>query len=123
MEDAVADGVGQGGVGEVVVPLGGRELAGDDGRAGAVAILEDLEQVAALRVLDGGEAPVVDDEDVEAGELAEEADAGAVGAGQGELMEEAGGTAVAGAIALAAGLMGQGTPDEEIGRASCRERV
>ena len=61
MEQTIADGIGQGGVGQVVVPLGGRELARDDGRAGAVAILEDLEEIATLRVLHGGEAPVVDD--------------------------------------------------------------
>ena len=96
------------------MPLGGRELAGDDGRAGAVAVLEDLEEVAALRVLDRGEAPVVDDQDVEAGELAEQADVGAVGAGQGELVKEAGGAAVDGAIALAAGLMGEGTGEEAL---------
>jgi hypothetical protein len=29
MEQAIADGVGQGRVGDVVVPLAGRELAGD----------------------------------------------------------------------------------------------
>jgi len=114
VKEAVADGVGQSGVGEVVMPLGWRELAGDDGRAGAIAILEDLEEVAALLILDRGEAPVVDHEDVDAGELAEEADVGAIGAGQGELVEEARGAAVAGAIALAARLMCQGTRDEAL---------
>ena len=74
MEQPIADGVGQGGVGEVGVPRGGWELAEDDGRAGGVAILEDLEQVAALLILDRREAPVVDQKDVEAGELAEQAD-------------------------------------------------
>ena len=54
VEDAIADRVGQGGVGEVVVPLGRRQLAGDDRRAIAVAVLEDLEQVATLRIRDGG---------------------------------------------------------------------
>jgi hypothetical protein len=70
VQDAVADGIGQGSIGEVLMPQGRRELAGDDGRAGPVAVLEDLEQVAALLILGGGEAPVVDDQDVEAGELA-----------------------------------------------------
>jgi hypothetical protein len=68
VEDAVADGVGQGGGGEVVVPLGRRQLARDDSRAVAIAILEDLEQVPSLLVGDGREAPVVDQEDVDAGE-------------------------------------------------------
>jgi hypothetical protein len=50
VEDAVADRVGQGGVGEVVVPLARWQLAGDDGRAVTVAVLEDLQQVPALLV-------------------------------------------------------------------------
>ena len=61
MQEAVADGVGDGRLAEVVVPLGGRELARDDGRAGAVAVLQDFQEVAALLVLDRGEAPVIDD--------------------------------------------------------------
>ena len=67
------------------------------------------EQVAALLILYRREATVVDQENVEAGELAEQAEVGAIGAGQGELVEEAGGAAMAGAIAFAARLMGQGT--------------
>lgn len=51
VEDAVADGVGYGGVADVVVPLGSRDLAGEDGGAGAVAVLDDLEEVATLLVL------------------------------------------------------------------------
>lgn len=76
MHEPVADRVGQGRIAQVVVPLGGRELARDDRGADAVAVLEDLEEVAALRVLHGGKAPVVDKEDVEAGELGEQADVG-----------------------------------------------
>jgi hypothetical protein len=60
VEKAIADGVGQRGLAEVVVPLGGGELAGDDRRAAAVAVFEDLEQVSALLILDGGEAPIVE---------------------------------------------------------------
>jgi hypothetical protein len=40
VKNAVADGIGRGGVGEVVVPVLGVELAGDDGRASAMAVLE-----------------------------------------------------------------------------------
>ena len=71
VQEPVADRIGQGRVAEVVVPLGRRQLAGDDGRAGAVAVLQDLEEIATLRVLDRSEAPVIDDEDVEAGQLGE----------------------------------------------------
>ena len=101
VQEPVADRVGQGRIGQVVMPLVGRQLAGDDGRAGAVAILEDLEQIAALGVLDGREPPVVDDEDIDAGQLGEQADVGAVGPGQGAGVEESGEAPVLGAVAPA----------------------
>ena len=44
------------GVADVVVPLGGRDLAGEDGGAVSVAVLGDLEEVAPLLVLGRGEA-------------------------------------------------------------------
>ena len=88
------------------MPLRGWELAGEDGGARAVAVLEDLEEVTTFLILHRGEPPVVDQEDVEAGKLGEQADVGAVGAGEGELVVEAGGAAVAGTEAPAAGLMG-----------------
>ena len=44
MDDAVADGVGEGGIREVVVPVVRRELARDDRRACSVAVLEKLER-------------------------------------------------------------------------------
>ena len=92
------------------MPLRGWELAGEDGGARAVAVLEDLEEVTTFLILHRGEAPVVDQEDVEAGKLGEQADVGAVGAGEGELVVEAGGAAVAGTEAPAAGLMGPARP-------------
>jgi hypothetical protein len=49
----VEDGVGQGGIADEVVPLLDRQLAGDDGGALAVAVLEDLEQVAPLLGVSG----------------------------------------------------------------------
>lgn len=55
MEDAVADGVGEGGIAQVGVPVGEGELASEDGRAQLVAILEQLEEIGALRVGDRGQ--------------------------------------------------------------------
>src|SRR5262249_32728476 len=94
------------------MPLGGRQLTCDDGGASAIAILEDLEEVPPFLILERGEAPIVEDEDVGARELSEHAEVGAVGAGQREVVKEPGDAAVGGAIALTAGLMGQRTGDE-----------
>jgi hypothetical protein len=99
VEEPVAVGVGQGRVRHVVVPPLRRELARDDDRAGAGAILEDFEDVAALGVLQGAEGPIVQHQHVDTGELAEEAAVGAVGPGEGTGVVEAGGPPVAHPIA------------------------
>ncbi len=112
VEEPVADGVAEGGLADVVVSLGRRQLVRDDGRAAAVAVLEDLQQVTPLLVLHGGQAPVIEDQHVHAGELAQEAAVGAIRSCQPEVVEEARGAAIVGAIALAAGLLGEGTGDE-----------
>lgn len=59
MQEAVTDGIGERGLADEVVVLGRGQLAGDDGRTGAIAILEDLEQVTPLMVLEWGQGKVV----------------------------------------------------------------
>ena len=68
MDQAVEDGVGVGGVADQRVPLIDGELAGDDGGAVAVAILKDLQEVVASRGIERLEAPVVEDETIDAAE-------------------------------------------------------
>ena len=53
VQDAVEDSVGDGGIAEVLVPLGVRELAGDDGRPVRVAIFDDLEEVVTVSLQRG----------------------------------------------------------------------
>jgi len=60
VEEPIADGVGQGRVRHVVVPPFRRQLAGDDGRAGAGAILEDLQDVAPLGLLQRRQGPIIE---------------------------------------------------------------
>ena len=50
-----------------------RELAGDDGGAAAVAFLEDLQQVVTGRGIERLEAPVVEDQQIDAAEAAQQA--------------------------------------------------
>ena len=71
------------------MPALARQLAGDDRRARAVAVLEDLEQVVALPVGERAEAPVVEDEDVDAGEAREQRRVAAVRVRERELVKEA----------------------------------
>jgi hypothetical protein len=88
VDEAVADGIGDARIADMVVPLLDGELAGDDGRARGGAIVEDLVEVAPFGVVDLDESPVVEDEDVDAGDLGEETPVGSVGASEGELVEE-----------------------------------
>ena len=48
VHEAVEDGVGQGRLADQLVPAVHRHLAGDQGRPAAIALLHDLQQVAAL---------------------------------------------------------------------------
>jgi hypothetical protein len=87
------------------MPLGDGQLAGPDGGAGAVPVVEEFEEVPAILGRQRVEPPVVDEQDVDTGELGEQAEVGAIGPGEGELVEEAGGALVEGAEALARGLL------------------
>jgi hypothetical protein len=66
VKEAVADRVGDARVVKVLVSLGRQKLAGDDGGAGAAAIVDNFEQIISLGVAERGETEVVDDEHVEA---------------------------------------------------------
>ena len=72
VDEPVEDGVGEGGLADDLVPGPHRELAGDDGGAAAVALLDDLHQVATLGSGQALGAPVVQDQQVDAGDLAEQ---------------------------------------------------
>ena len=71
-------------------------------------------------ILHGGEAPVVDDEDVGASEASEELRIGAVCARQRQLVGEPGGPPIDGAVPLAARLLreraGAGEPRAFLGK-------
>ena len=72
VDQAVEDGVGVSRVADQCVPLVDRELAGDDGGAAAVAVLEDLQEVVAGGGVERLETPVVEDEEIDAAERAQQ---------------------------------------------------
>jgi hypothetical protein len=84
--------------------------------AGVVSVVEDLEHIAALLITDRREAPIVEDEDVDVGQLGEQPDVAPVGVGEPEGMKETGEPPVAGTMAVPAGLMGQRAGEEAICR-------
>jgi hypothetical protein len=66
------------------------DLAGENGRAAAVAFFEDLVEVSAGASVEGVETPIVEDEELGAVEAAHDAGVSAVAARQGEIGEQLG---------------------------------
>ena len=62
VDETVKNGVGDGGIGDDLVPVIDRDLAGDDGRAALMAVVDDLEEIATLVGGERSESPVVEDE-------------------------------------------------------------
>ena len=112
VQDAVANRVGQRRISDVLMPVLRRELTGDDRRPGVVPVVENLEHIAALLIAEGRQAPVIEDEDVDARQLGEQPDVGAVGMRESERVKEPGEPPVAGPVAVPAGLVGQRAGEE-----------
>lgn len=108
MYEPVEDGVSDGGIADPFVPGVDGVLAGDEGGAAPLAVVEDLEEEAVLVGLEGRQSPIVDEEQVDAGQFFQQPGEAAVGLGQVELTEELGHVAVEGSEALSTGLVGQG---------------
>jgi len=91
-------------------------LRGNEGGASVVAVFGDFEEVASLFVRQGRRPPVVQDEEVGAGQGAQEFVVASVASGDGEVLEEAGEAEVQAAVALAAGLRRTREASSMIGR-------
>ena len=107
VDEAIEDGVGVGRIADQLVPFVDRDLAGDDGRAAAVAFFEDFEQVVAGGGVERLEAPVVEDEELHAAEGAQDAGIATVAAGEREIGEQLGDALVEDGAVVAAGLVAE----------------
>jgi len=67
VNQAIEDGVGEGRIADHVVPVIDGHLARDDGGSLLIAILDDLQEIAALLVAELLRPPVVEDEQVGSG--------------------------------------------------------
>ena len=102
-EEPIADRVGGGGIADLIVPKLDGDLAGDDRRPLPPAILQDLVEIAAGVSVERGHPPVVEDQDIRAGESGEGAGVRAVGTCKREFIEQSRDSAVESAEALADG--------------------
>src|SRR5271157_5698183 len=90
VDDAVEDGVGERWDADQIVPAVHGNLAGDDERAFVVAILDDFEQIARLIGRERFGSPVVQDEQFDARQGAQESGVARIPMGDGQIGEEPG---------------------------------
>ena len=101
----IEDGVGICRVADEGVPFVDRDLAGEDGRAAPIAFLEDLVEVTTGAGVERFEAPIVEDEELDAGETAQDAGIAAVTAGEREFGKELGNPLIKNRAVIAASLV------------------
>ena len=84
MNEAIEDCVGIGWIADHRVPALDGELAGDDGGAPPVAFFENLQEVMTGLCVERLESPIVEDEELDAGETPQNAGIAAITAGERE---------------------------------------
>ena len=109
VNEAVEDSVGVCGVADKGVPFIDGDLTGENGRTAPIAFLEDLVKVTAGTGVQRFEAPIVGDEELDAGETPQDAGVATVTAGERELGEDFGNPLIENRAVVAAGLVTQGT--------------
>lgn len=111
VDEAVEDGVGEGGLIDVGVPFRDGQLTGDDGGGLAIAIVEDFEEIAFYLIAERREAKVVDDQELYLGEAPEESAFLLESLCFGEFVHEARETEISNREVLAARSVGEGAGD------------
>jgi hypothetical protein len=84
VDDAIEDGVGKSWIADDLVPAPDRQLTGDENRTGIVAVLDDLEKIAALFGIELLWSPIVENEEIDARERAQELRISSIAAGERE---------------------------------------
>jgi hypothetical protein len=108
VDDAVEDGIGVGGIADQLMPFVDGDLAGDERRSAAVAFFENLEEVMTRGGVERLEAPVVEDEELDAAERPLDSGVAAVAAGECEVGKQLGDALVEDGAIIAAGLVAEG---------------
>jgi len=117
VDEAVEDGIGDGGVAERLMPLFDRHLAGEDGGATLRAVLDDLEQIGRLLTGERLHREVIQHQDVDLRPGREQARHSTVHAGDCQLIDHAREAHVEGGVSRADGGLGQRTGDISLAQA------
>jgi len=108
VNDAIEDGVGDGGITDDVMPVFERQLAGDEDGSDVVAILDDFEEITSLIGIEGFWSPIVDNEELDLGDGFQHAGIASVAAGQGKRCEQTRRSVIDRREIIAAGFIAKG---------------
>ena len=125
VDKSVQDGIGQGSFTDILMPAIDGELAGDESRAQAMAVLNKLHEVSPLGRGDFLDAPIVEDQELGLGQLCHQSRIAAVAMGDAQLFEETGQAKVAHGQPLSASLVAQGTGEPRFATAggTCKQQI
>ena len=90
VDDAVEDGVGQGGIADDLVPMLDRHLAGDDEGSPATSVLGDFEEIPPVLRQQGLRSKIVENQYIDLRQRGQQLGMAAVAPGQVELGEQPG---------------------------------
>jgi len=119
MNEAVQDCIAEGGVTDDIVPMFHGDLAGDDGRCPTMAIIKELEKVAPFGWIENRQAPVVEDEELNATDGFEQAAIAAIASSEGERLEEARDAMILDRTIVAASFVTEGASDPALAQTGC----
>jgi len=118
MDQPVEDGVGDGRIADLFMPVFDWQLTRDDSGSMTVSFLDDFQEISSFGIGHGCEAEIVNHQDMGLGEFVDGFTVASVSLGQGHLVGELGRTDVEGAVSFPAGFVGQGAGEESLSRAS-----
>jgi len=105
VDEAVEDGVGVGGISDDLMPAVDGKLGSDHRRAAAVALFEDLQEIVTGGGVERLQPPVVEDEQVDAAEIAQDPGMASIAARERQILEQPGGALVENGSIVPASLM------------------
>jgi len=109
VQQSVEDGIGEGGLADVVMPVRCGQLAGDQSGTPVMTVFDHLHQILSLGRGDLLDAPVVEDQQIHFEQLIHQTRVGAVTVGDAQLFEQGRQTQIAHRQSLTASLVAQGT--------------
>jgi hypothetical protein len=112
VNQAVEDGIGNGRVGNHLVPVFDRQLASDNDRTAIVSVVDDLQKIAALIGRERRQPPVVEDQQRDAREGTQQTGMTAVSARQSQSIQQPGYALIEYGTIVSASLLAQRASNE-----------